>query len=118
MFLMLLTSPKLLHVHVAHLLCQFVIFVRDPSPIILALPVRHLVSPRFEFCTNCWSDQSCYIDFSKSLHGFVKIDTWISLICYMAVSKLPYGFVKLVTWIGQSCFMYFSPFAKQNQAEV
>ena len=47
----------------------------------------------FEFCTDCWSDQSCYIDFSKSLHGFVKIDTWISLICYLNLSKLIHGFL-------------------------
>ena len=26
--------------------------------------------------------------------------------------------LNFVTWICQSCFMYFSPFAKQNQAEV
>ena len=33
----------------------------------------------------------------------VKVVTWI---------------VKVVTWICQSCSMYFSPFAKQNHAEV
>ena len=43
------------------------------------------------------SKLSCrYIDFSKSLHGFVKVATWIC----------------------QSCLMYISPFAKQCQAEV
>ena len=38
------------------------------------------------------------MDFSKLLHVFVKIDTWISS-CY--------GFVKVATWICQSCSMYF-----------
>ena len=26
-----------------------------------------------------WICQNCYMDFFKLLHGFVKIDTWISL---------------------------------------
>ena len=55
--------------------------------------------------------------FPKLLHGFVKIDTWISLSCYMDLSKLLHGFVKVVTWICLSCSMYFLPFAKKNQAE-
>ena len=59
-----------------------------------------------------------YMDFSKLLHGFVKIDKCMSLSFYMDLSKLLHGFVKVVTWICQSCFMYFSPFAKQNQAEA
>ena len=37
--------------------------------------------------------QSFYMDFSKLLHGFVKIDTWISLSCYMDLSKLMHGFL-------------------------
>ena len=56
------------------------------------------------------------------LHGFFKIDTWNSLGCYMELSKLLHGFVKVATWIRLSCYMalseYFSPFSKQNQAEV
>ena len=44
-----------------------------------------------------------YMDFSDSLHGFVKIETWIFLSCYMDLSKLLHGFVKFVTWICQSC---------------
>ena len=54
------------------------------------------------------------MDFSKLLHGFVKIDIWISLSCYMNLSKL----IHIFTWICQICFMYFWPFAKQKQAEV
>ena len=43
------------------------------------------------------SKLSCrYIDFSKSLHGFVKVATWIC----------------------QSCLMYFSPFGKQNHGQL
>ena len=38
-------------------------------------------------------------DFSKLLHGFVKIYTWISQSCYMDLSKFLYGFLKVVTWI-------------------
>ena len=34
-----------------------------------------------------------YMDFSKLLHGFVKIDTRISLGCYMDFSKLIQGFL-------------------------
>ena len=36
----------------------------------------------------------------------------------MDLSKLILGFVKVDTWICLSCSMYFSPLAKQNQAEV
>ena len=64
---------------------------------------------------------SCYVDWSKLLHGFVKndtcisqnyfgfveIDTWIYLCCYMDLSKLLYGFVKLVTWICPGCSIYY-----------
>ena len=68
---------------------------------------------------------------AKLTHGFVKIDAWISLSCYMDLSTLMHwflegvkwilllcAFVKVVMWICQSCSFYFSPFAKQNQAEV
>ena len=44
-----------------------------------------------------WICQNWYMDFSKLLHGFVKIDEfdmWISLSCYMD---------------RQSCLMYFLP---------
>ena len=81
---------------------------------IIALPC-HSVSRLVEFCSNCCS---CYMYFTKLLNGFFKIDTWISLSCYMDLSKLLHGFVKVVSWICQSCFIFFSPFAKQNQAEV
>ena len=36
----------------------------------------------------------------------------------MDFSTLLHGFFKVATWIFQSCSMFFSPFAKQNQAEV
>ena len=60
--------------------------------------------------------QNWYLDFSKLLHEFVKIDTWI---ChpnwYMDLSKLLHGYFKVVSWIGHSCSMYFSAIAKHNQ---
>ena len=37
----------------------------------------------------------CYMDLSKLLDGFVKIDIWISLSCYMDLSK----FVNIDTWV-------------------
>ena len=40
---------------------------------------------------------------------------WIE---WLDLSKLLNGFLKIDTYICQSCFMCFSPFAKQNQAEV
>ena len=33
------------------------------------------------------------------IHGFVKINTWISLSCFMDLSKLPHEFVKVFLWI-------------------
>ena len=57
------------------------------------------------------------MDFSKSLHGFVKVDVFfwvVKCICHSCW----HGFVKVVTWICQSCSIDFSPFAKQNQSEV
>ena len=43
--------------------------------------------------------QSCYMDFSKLLNGFVKIDTWISLSSNMDLSKLINGFLwGTVSW--------------------
>ena len=59
-----------------------------------------------------------YIDFSMFVDRFVIIVPWISLSCYMDLSKLQYGFAKVVTWICQSSSIYFSPSAKQNQAEI
>ena len=37
-----------------------------------------------------------YMDFSKLLHGFVKIDKCMSLSFYMDLSKFLHGFVKLL----------------------
>ena len=65
------------------------------------------------------------LDLSKLLHGFVKIDTWISLSvtwicqgCRMDLSKMLHGFIKVVTCICQSCSLYFLSFGKKKEAEV
>ena len=81
--------------------------------------VRHSVTESlfFLFFSN-FICQSCYMDFSEFLHGFVKIDTCIYLSCYMDLSKLLHGFVKDVTQICQTCSMFLSPFAKHNQAKI
>ena len=42
----------------------------------------------------------------------------LSKLLYMYFSELILGFVKVDAWICLSCSMYFSPLAKQNQAEV
>ena len=60
------------------------------------------------FCCSYWICQSCYMDFSKLLIGFVKVDIWISLSCYMDLSKLMHGFLKVVTGICQDLYMDFS----------
>ena len=38
---------------------------------------------------------SCYMEFFKLLHGFVKIDTW-TLSCNIDLSKILHEFVKLL----------------------
>ena len=49
---------------------------------------------------NCNMDLSnWYTVFSRSLHGFIKIDTWISLSSYKDLFKLLHGFVKVVLYI-------------------
>ena len=50
----------------------------------------------------------CYMDLSKLLDGFVKVDVWISLSCYMDLSKLIHGFIDFFTFIRKSCFMDLS----------
>ena len=84
-----------------------VIFIGPKSNHNLALSVT-----QYSFCSTCWICQSCYMDFSKLLHGFVKIDTWFHF------GNVASHFFKVDTWICQSCSIYFLPFAKQNQAEV
>ena len=59
-------------------LVQYLLFLSDPSPII-ALPFQSL-----GHCSCC----SIKLDLSKLLHGFVKIETWVSLSCYEDLSKL------------------------------
>ena len=49
------------------------------------------------------------MDFSKLLHGFLKIDTVIFLSCYMDLSQFLRGFVYVVTRIYPSRFMNFLP---------
>lgn len=44
------------------------------------------------------------MDFSKSLHGSVKIDTWISLCCYRDLPKLFMDFLKLLRGFGKVFF--------------
>ena len=48
------------------------------------------------------------MDFSKLLHGFVKINKWISRSCYVDLSKLINGFLQVVTWICWNWYMDFS----------
>ena len=45
--------------------------------------------------------QNWFLDFSKLLHEFVKIDKEISLSCYVDFSKWLHGIFKVVTWICQ-----------------
>ena len=109
-------------------------FYRTQVQSCIALPspwVSHLILVlNFDYIVgfvkvDTWISLGCYMDFSKMLHvflyivtwicqnrymhiyrllyGFVKIDKWIILSCYMDLSKLLHGFVKDVTWIGQSC---------------
>ena len=121
---------------VVFLWLQLRTFLSDPR-LTIALPcncesLSKSLSALVEFCSNwfcqsCCMDsfKSCYMDPSKSKNGFLcvvtwisQIDTWISISCNVDLSKLKHGFVKVVTWICHTCSMYFSPFAKQNKAEV
>ena len=71
----------------------------------LALSLTLPASPLVEFGLNLIC-QSCYMDFSKLLHGFVKINRWISLSCNVDLSKLLHGFVNVGTWTCLSCSMF------------
>ena len=51
----------------------------------------HSVTGLVELCLNSWICQRCMY-FSKLLHGFVKIDKWITLSCYMDLSKVIHRF--------------------------
>ena len=48
------------------------------------------------------------MDFSKLLHGFVKIDTWIFLSVYTDLLEVTYGFLNVVQWIYQNFYNDFS----------
>jgi len=104
----------------------------DPSPII-ALPCKSVTHSSHYCCLyltdvtmvcehawftqhllydvelNCWICQSWYVDLLKFLRVFGKVLTWICRCCYMNLFK---GCCMDLLYI------YFSPFAKQNQAEV
>ena len=67
------------------------VLLSDHSPII-ALPCQSVSKSDLEIRSNC---------FSKLLLGFVKIGTRISLSCYRNLSMSLHGFVKIMTWICQ-----------------
>ena len=95
--------------------CQF---LSDPSPI-NALPCQPSVlvvnfaeveftQPFFaDVQLNCWICQSCYKDLLKFLHGCVRVREGLNgkKKLFFSIEAFPYS-------------MFFSPFAKQNQAEV
>ena len=64
--------------------------------------VSQSVTPRFEFCSNCWICLNCYMDTSNFLHGFAIIDISTYLSCYIDWSKLIHGFLYVVTGIFQN----------------
>ena len=77
----------------------------DFSPGPIQTTPFYQVTALVEFCSNCWIYQNCEMDFSNSLHGFVKlingffqVVTWISLICHIDLSK----------FISSSCHMDLS----------
>ena len=59
-----------------------------------------------------------YMDFTELLHGFVEIDRWTSLNYYMDLSNLIHGKMEVLPGLVKVVRIEFSPFAKQNQAEV
>ena len=63
--------------------------------IAIALPCQS-VNSLVVFCSNCWICQSCYMDLSKLIHGFLQIVTWICQNWYSYLIKLLHGFVKVV----------------------
>ena len=64
-------------------------------------------------CQNwCMDFSELLQELSKMIHGFFWVVTWNCQNWYMDLLKLLRGFVPCI------CSMYFSPFAKQNQAEV
>ena len=67
-----------------------------------------LICPKYDHCLvllHVVTDSIfLLLDLSKLLHGFIKIDTWISLwrSCCMDLSKLVHVFLEVVTWICQN----------------
>ena len=58
------------------------------------------------------------MDFFKLLHGFVKIDTWISLSCYVDLSKLLNVFVNFVTQIFRCASISWFQVVSQSVIDV
>ena len=48
------------------------------------------------------------MEFSKLLHGFVKIDEFVKIDIWISLKKL-HELIKVVTWNCQTCLMYFLP---------
>ena len=88
---------------------------------LLLVLIFHLIQVRSLPClvTPSLSKCSCWILFNLdlSVSEFLWFVTWSCQNWCMDFSKLLHGFVKVFKWICQSCSLYFSPFAKQNQAE-
>ena len=61
-------------------------FLLNPCPII-ALPCHYATESLLIL------NLVQIVDFSRLLHGLVKINTWISLSCYMDLSKLLHGYL-------------------------
>ena len=95
--------------HIKLICFRQVSFSWDPSPIIY-LPCKSLWRSLlfFNFAQIVGFVKVVRRISLKLLHGFVKIDTWISLSCYMDFSKLLHGFFKVDSWISVSCYMELS----------
>ena len=119
--------------HIKLICFRQVSFSWDPSPIIY-LPCKSLWRSLlfFNFAQIVGFVKVVRRISLKLLHGFVKIDTWISLSCYMDLSKLKHGFLDLLhgfvnidtllislicyldfylkidTWISHCCFLDLS----------
>ena len=81
----------------------------------LAYLVIESLSALDEFCSN-WIIQSCYMDLSRLLDRFVRIDTWISQSCYRDLSKLIHGPQEtlLTLWWSVAVCWAVTPFIREN----
>ena len=91
--------------HIKLICFRQVSFSWDPSPIIY-LPCKSLWRSLlfFNFAQIVGFVKVVRRISLKLLHGFVKIDTWISLSCYMDLSILIYGFRSLLCLVSLSLF--------------